>query len=237
MKAKCLIIDDEPFAHRVIENFVQDIPSLQIIKNCYTALEALEFMHTQAVDIIFLDIQMPKLSGISFLKSLEQKPQVIVTTAFKEYAIEGFDLDVCDYLLKPFSFERFLKAINKAIGHLTKSRPDKNQVAEVAELPPASLYIKADKKIHKVALSEIYYFESWGSYVKVHLKDNFILTMDSLKNFEASLPAALFIRIHRSTLVAVDKIKMVEGNQVWINDTKLPIGNFYRMNLTKIMKQ
>ena len=228
MKVNCLIVDDEPFAHTVIEEFSRSLPLLHLLDGCFHALEAIEVIHTQCVDILFLDIDMPKVSGLELVRTLPVKPQIILTTAHSEYALEGFELDVCDYLLKPFSFERFLKAVNRALSRLPLASP-------VEESPATDhLLLKADKQTHRIYFSEIYYVESYGSYVKVHLKDRLIVSLDSLKNLEAMLPPQAFVRIHKSYLIALDKVATIAANYVVINRVKLPVGAVYKMNLAKM---
>lgn len=236
MNLNCLIVDDEPFAHKVIERYMQDIQILQLQKNCYNAVEALQALHEHPVDLIFLDIQMPKLTGLSFIKSLPHKPQVILTTAYKEYALEGYELDVCDYILKPFSFERFLLAVNKAAIRIEREHLPAQEERSHERHTSSFIAIKADKKLHKVELQDILYFESYGSYVKVHLKDRVLVTLESLKNLESTLPKEAFVRIHKSFLVSSAKINCVEGNTVHIGLKQLPVGAMYKLNLNKSFK-
>jgi len=237
---ECIIIDDEPLAHKVILNYCNNLSFLKIIKTCHSALHGLDFLNKNTVDLIFLDINMPTLKGLDFLKTLQNPPLVIVTTAYKEFAIEGYELDVIDYLLKPFSFERFLKAINKAqtqlklikntkkeavVNNISISQPDQRQATN------NRIFIKSEKKTHQVLLADILYLESFGSYVKVHLEKDLIITLERLTNFENLLPKHEFIRIHRSYIIAIRKIKTIEGNQVKISDVKIPVGNVYKHNL------
>lgn len=245
----CVIIDDEPLARKVVNNYCGNLPFLNIVKECKSALEAVDFLNDNAVDLIFLDINMPKLKGLDFLRTLHNPPLIIITTAYQEFAIESFELSVIDYLLKPFSFERFLKAVNKAqaqkkllnSAHLNELQNSlSNQ--QMAEKSPKSaqsddsLFIKSDKKTHQVLLSDILYLESYGSYVKVHLQNEIIITLERLTNFENSLPTSQFIRVHRSFIIAIKKIQTIEGNQVKIHGEMLPVGSVYKHNLLDIIK-
>lgn len=233
-----LIIDDEPLAHRVIEKYTAELTWLQKVGNAYDAFEGFEQLNTSAVDLIFLDINMPKLKGLDFLRTLAHPPIVIITSAYREYALEGFELNVCDYLLKPFSFERFLAAINKAAGlknvetTAVESGIDKeNKVTNIEKI-----FVKGDKKYHQIALAEILYLESYGSYVKIHLLNQMILTHETTSHFENILPKSAFLRIHKSYIVAIQKIETVAGNRLKIGDKSLPIGNFYKKAVKALIK-
>lgn len=223
---KCLIVDDEPLARETLEKYISDIPSLVLNASCSNAFEAIEVLKTDSFDILFLDINMPKLSGISMLKSLEKKPQVIFTTAYSEYAVEGFELDAVDYLLKPFSFERFVKAVNKASDRIDKA----SQTAINGE---SFIAIKADKKIFKVDLDEIQYIQALGDYIKVFTDSQTLVSHQTLKSLEDELPAEGFIRIHKSYIVALKSILFLEGNQVKLGDQMIPIGASYKDDLLK----
>lgn len=242
MKLKCLIVDDEPLAHEVIANFAINLQSLEIIGNCYNALEAIDFLNDHTPDLIFLDINMPKIKGLQFLRTLTHPPLIIITTAYQEYAIESFELEVCDYLLKPYSFERFIKAVNRAVEF--KKMKDSSE-SPVMTMPSAtqtaqpavkeSIFLKSDKKVYQVHYQDILYLESWGSYVKFHLTDQVIVTLERLSNYEKSLPSSLFVRVHKSYIVNLKKIQVMEGNTLKINGSELPIGGVYKHNLKKII--
>ena len=229
----CLIVDDEPLSQDVLKKFVDDAPMLKLEGICSDALEALDFLRSKTVDLIFLDINMPKLSGINFVKTLENPPLIIFTTAYAEYAVEGFELDAVDYLLKPIAFDRFLKAVNKAIELqqaweiLEKNKINKSE--------PDYLMIKSDKRIYKINIDELYYVQSYGDYVKIHTKEKVIIASETMKNMEEHLRANC-IRIHKSYLVNRTAIKYVEGNQVKVNDIMLPIGQKYRDDFFKTFK-
>lgn len=233
MKIRCLIVDDEPLAHQVILKYMEDVPFLEPVGQCYLATEALSFLNTQVVDLVFLDIRMPKLSGLDFLRTLQQRPLVIITSAFEEHALESFDLEVCDYLLKPFRFDRFLKAANRALAICTL----KKQAAETAATPvqpvaacePASIYIKVDKKQVQLELDEIYYLESVGNYVKIWGAQKYLLTPRTLSSFEEQLPPESFIRIHKSYILNKKFVHYIEGNIIRLkNGRELPLGKSYK---------
>ncbi len=240
---KCLIVDDEPLAHRIIRNYCDNLSFIDIVKECHSAFEAINYLNENKVDLIFLDINMPKLKGLDFLRTLNNPPLIIITSAYQEYAMEGYELSILDYLLKPFSFERFLKAINKAVSHKKLLDTSKNTI--ISPVTPVStpnnenqesIFIKGDKKMHQVQFDAILYLESIGSYVKIHLKNETIMSLDRLTNFENKLPSHLFLRIHRSYIIAIKKVNTIEGNRVIINEKEIPIGSVYKLNLTKFIK-
>ncbi|MDZ7774043.1 MAG: LytTR family DNA-binding domain-containing protein [Balneolaceae bacterium] len=213
----CMVVDDEPSAQKVLLQYIADAPQLQAGPVCSDALEALEKLRQEKVDLLLLDVNMPRLSGISLLRSLDDPPPVILTTAYDDYALEGYELDLVDYLLKPFSFERFLKAVRKA-----EERTGREGSAE------KFLMVKADKKSWKVDLEEILYIESLGDYVTVHTPHRKLTTYDSLKNLQETLPGELFMRAHKSYLVALAHIDYMEGNRLFVEETEIPIGATYR---------
>ncbi|MFD2562362.1 LytR/AlgR family response regulator transcription factor [Aquimarina rubra] len=229
---RCLIADDEPIARQIIENYIKEIPYLEVVSTCKNAFEVMAFLQENHVDLLFLDINMPKLSGISLLKTMQQKPQVIITTAYPEYAVEGFELSVTDYLLKPFSLERFIQAVIKVQQKLTNNN-NTNIVIE-KEDTITSIYVKSDKKIIKLNLDTINYIEAYGNYIKIYTHQ-MILTPTTLSDFAEKLSND-FIRIHKSFIVNFNKLKLIDGNQmVLTNDSKLPISKSYRkMVLNKI---
>ena len=220
MTVRTIIIDDEPLSIRVIEKYLANFSHFELLTTFTDAIEAFNYINHNEVDLIFLDINMPKLSGISFAKSLKNPPLIIFVTAYPEFAVEGFELDALDYLLKPFSFERFLKATKKVEDRLKKQAPAKSD----------SILIKSDKKLYKVAIQDILYLQAYGDYVKVFTKQKLIVTKRRLSNLEQELPDEFFQRIHRSYIVALDAVEFIEGNQVYINDTKLPIAATYHQN-------
>ncbi|GAB3942213.1 LytTR family DNA-binding domain-containing protein [Spirosoma harenae] len=229
---RCLIVDDEPLAHEVILAYGADIPFLEIVGQCYLATEAVAVLNRQAVDLIFLDIQMPKLNGLDFLRSLPQHPLIIVTSAHQEHALESFELEVCDYLLKPFRFDRFLKAVNRAQTQFTlRQLPIPSGAEAPIRLQAASdhIYVKSDKRLVKVLLEDISYLESLGNYVKVWGKQTFLLTARTLSSFEDQLPAISFVRIHKSYILNKHYVHYLEGNRIHLKTgSELPIGKNYR---------
>lgn len=223
MNITCIIIDDEPSSQNVLKSFVNRIDYLEVLQVCNNALEALEFLKNNAVDLLFLDINMPQLSGVTFYKSLQNPPKVIFTTAYSEYALEGFEVDALDYLLKPFSFERFVKAVSK-IKDLNEDKTD-------------SIIIKSDKKLHPIKIEDIYFVEGLGDYIKVHLKDNFLVAYKTLKEMKNSLPSAVFIQVHKSYLINKSKVDYIEGNLAIINSNKVPLGQKYKKKFLEKFKQ
>ncbi|CAM1344219.1 LytR/AlgR family response regulator transcription factor [Tenacibaculum amylolyticum] len=232
-KIKCLIADDEPIARQIIENYSKDIPYLEVVAMCKNAFEVMEVLQKEQIDLLFLDINMPKFSGISLLKSLAKKPEVIITTAYPEYAIEGFELAVTDYLLKPFSLERFLQAVLKVQQKLkTVPMETATQIVVTPEKEVTSLFIKSDKKIIKLNFEEINYIEAYGNYIKIYT-DSMILTPQTLTEFITKLPDN-FLRIHKSYAINFNHLKLIDGNQVKLNnDAVLPVGKSYRKELIK----
>ncbi len=221
---QCIIVDDEPIARQILENYIKEIPNLELIASCKNAFEVMAILQEQTVDILFLDINMPKLSGISLLKTLQQKPNVIITTAYPEYAVEGFELSVTDYLLKPFSLERFLQAVMK-VQHKTEDL--KAPITLSKEPSVNALFVKSDKKIVKINLDDISHIEAYGNYIKIYT-GKMILTPQSLTDFLAKLPDT-FLRIHKSFVINFSQLKLIDGNQIVLqNDIKLPIGKSYR---------
>ncbi|MFD0798417.1 LytR/AlgR family response regulator transcription factor [Maribacter chungangensis] len=221
---KCIIADDEPIARQIIESYISDIPYLSLVASCANAFEVMEVLQKYTVDILFLDINMPKLSGLSLLKSLQQKPNVIITTAYPEYAVEGFELSVTDYLLKPFSLERFLKAISK-VQQLVQPNPALSEITE--DDITKTIFVKSNKKIIKLTLKEITHIEAYGNYIKI-FSDTMVLTPQTLTEFLEKLPNN-FLRIHKSFAINFNRLKLIDGNQIVLhNEIKLPIGKSYR---------
>jgi DNA-binding LytR/AlgR family response regulator len=228
---KALIVDDEPLAQNVIKQFAKDIPWLEIICTCNNAMEASSKLKETHADLMFLDVNMPRLSGLDFLKNLQNPPLVILTTAYADYAMEGYELNILDYLKKPFSFERFFKAVQKAEEQvaLRKSMPTENE--------PGYIYIKANKKAVRVEFKAICYIEGLGDYIKIHLKDKHLVTNLSMKKMEDLLPANEFFRTHKSFIIRLDQIQSIEGNLVDVCGHKLPVGNNFRQDFQKLIEQ
>lgn len=243
----CIIVDDEPLAQRVIEKFLEDLPNFKVLAKCNNAFEAMDAINENAVDLMFLDINMPKLTGLSFLKSIKNPPLVIITTAYSEYAIEGYELDVVDYLKKPFSFERFFKAVQKVQERLKKhetpisevlAEEEVSHVEVFADLSTSKfIFVKANKKNHKVDIDDIFFIEALGDYIKIHTSNQVLVTYQSMKKIELILPSSVFVRIHKSYIVSVNKIKSVEGNMVEVKNEKLSIGNSYKQQFQDFVDQ
>ncbi|CAM1340447.1 LytR/AlgR family response regulator transcription factor [Tenacibaculum amylolyticum] len=226
------IVDDEPIAHRIIEGYCKELPYLQKVGSAYNAFEASQLTRQQKIDIIFLDLNMPKLTGFEWLKTLVNPPKIIVTTAYKEHALEGYELDIVDYLLKPFSFPRFLKAIHKAIDIpqvITSDKVNNN-------ITNNSFFIKGDKKYHQIHTQDILYVEACGNYSKVYLTEEMILTHEKISVLETLLDKENFLRVHKSFLVAKKKIELIQGNQIVIENYKIPIGQTYKAFINTLLK-
>lgn len=227
-RTKCLIVDDEPQALEVLKTHIAATPALQIVGECSNAVAAFDFLQKNTVDLIFLDIQMPRLTGIEFMKSLTQSPKIIFTTAYREYALEGFDLGAVDYLLKPVSFDRFLKAVYRLTHSNVRHEPDRQEYSS-----ERFLYFRADRKMVKILLNDILYIESLKDYVKIITSKGQIITKQSISSVEEMLPHDGFMRIHRSFIVAVRKIDSYTPNDITIGKAELPVGPLYRHEITQ----
>ena len=235
IQVKCLIVDDEPMARDVIRRYIDQIPSLQVTAEFGNAIDATLFLQKNNVDMIFLDIHMPQLSGTDFVRSLRVIPKIIFTTAHKEYAHEGFELDVVDYLLKPIRFDRFLRAVNKAFPK-QESESDDKLTSSSHDMKFASpfIYVKVDRKMVKIMLDDILYIESDKDYLKVFTTNSMIITRQTISSVEAMLSENKFFRIHRSFIVSLDKIKSFSKDTVEIGNNELPIGKLYRNSFLKM---
>jgi DNA-binding LytR/AlgR family response regulator len=233
MKIKCLIVDDEPLALDVLETYIGRLDNLELVCRCNNAVEAYNCLQTTQVDLMFLDIQMPKLTGIDFLKSLPNPPKVIFTTAYRDYAVEGYELNAVDYLLKPISFDRFLKAIAK----ITPQEPKPTATVNAAEpdYKDAFIYLKADKKMVKVMLADILYIESLKDYIRVKTETKEIISYQKISFLEEKLPADKFLRIHRSFIIALDKVQAFSATTVDLGKTEIPIGRLYKNEVLQIL--
>lgn len=223
MKFRYLIIDDEPLARKLIQSHASKIEGLEEAGVCSTAVEAANLLRKTSVDILFLDIQMPELSGLDFIKSLKHRPAIILTTAYREFAVDAFELDVLDYLMKPIPFDRFLKAVNKfmATSEVPKPTPSAKE---------AILHVRADRKIYPVLLSDIYFLESLDNYVKIHLKTNVLITHESISSLEERLPTQQFVRIHRSFIINSNAIQSVSSEGINMAGKELPFGRAYKQS-------
>ena len=235
MKLRCLLVDDEPPALEILESYIDSIDGLEIVAKCENAIQAFQVLQEKQVDLMFLDIKMPKLLGTDFLRSLRNPPKVIFTTAYREYALDGFELDVVDYLLKPIPIERFLKAIAKV-----SKFDNKTLVSEEEKFQPnkeAFLYFRADRKIVKVLTNDILYIESLKDYIKIITTNaKPLLVKQSISSLEEMLPDSNFVRIHRSFIIAIDKIKAFSPTHIEILDKELPIGRLYQKDVERILR-
>lgn len=228
MSIGCLIVDDEPLAHEVLKKHIQRVPGLEWVGSCFDALEATAFLHRHAVDLMFLDIQMPGLSGMELLRSLTYMPGVIITSAHAQHALESYEYSVLDYLLKPIGFERFLKAVNKAIPRYHEKGD--SQGAEPAEVS-SGLFVKVDRARVQLPLSEITRIQGCGNYVEIHLQDRSVLASETMNAIEARLPSDCFVRIHKSHIVNLARVTRVEAQQLSVDSQPLPIGATYKRAL------
>jgi len=230
-KLSCIIVDDEPVARKILHEFVEQVPFMDLQGKFENAVKAESFLKNNTVDMIFLDIEMPKVSGLQFLQKMHIESMVILTTAFPQYALEGYELDIIDYLLKPFALSRFLKAVQKAKDyHEMKTRTS-------GALQSSYIFIKSDKRIEKIELHDMLYAESVGNYVSVYTEGKKIIAYLTMKSLESQLPADEFIKIHQSYLVNCSKIEAIEGNEVKIGGKSLPISRNYRDLMMKIVHQ
>lgn len=236
-KIRCLVVDDEPLAMAILEEYIGQLETLTLVGKCNNAIDALLFLQKNKVDLLFLDIQMPKLTGIDFLKTLSNRPKVVFTTAFREYALEGFELNVLDYLLKPIPFDRFLLAINKyhSANESSHSLPQ-IVVPQDNGIPSEQfIYLKSDKKMVKVFLKDILYIESLKDYVKVKTLGKEIISYQRIGYLEEKLPDKRFLRIHRTYIIATDKIKSFNSAVIEVGDQELPIGRQYKIEVMRAL--
>jgi len=222
MKIRCMIVDDEPLAREILEKYISDCPFLELAGTCGSAFEAIELLGRKDMDMIFLDVNMPKLSGISMVKTLENPPEVIFTTAYPEYAVEGFELDAADYLVKPFSFERFMKGVNKALRRMGMT----DHVAGKEQVYPGNrsyLLVRADGRLYRLDYDSIIFLEAFGDYVRIHTAARVLTTHETMKNLESCLPQEKFMRVHRSYIISLDKIQFIEGNLIRTGQVDIPV--------------
>lgn len=224
---RCLLVDDEPPALEILRTYINTLPGLEIVGECHHAIAAFEFLQNHETDIIFLDIKMPQLLGTDLLKAIPQPPKIIFTTAHRDYAIEGFELGAVDYLLKPYSLDRFLKAVHRALGRESSKTE--------SHLPSNDrfLYIRADRKMVKVIVEEILYIESMKDYIRIFLCNGQIITKQTITAIEAMLPQEEFMRVHRSFIVSQKRISAYNQNSIFIGKVELPVGPLYKQNLMK----
>jgi len=231
MIINCIAVDDEPLALDIIKDYIAQVPFLKLLKTFKDGISAIEFLAANNVDLIFLDIEMGGLSGTQLLKTLHKKPKVIMTTAYRNYAFDAFELDVTDYLLKPFTFERFLKAVEKVFNSLKNEQKSTNHVSSEKEY----FFVRSNYKMQKVNFEDILYIEGLSEYIIIKTKSSNIITLQSFKNIEQMLPQSKFIRVHKSYLIAINKIDCIEGQNIKIANKEIPIGNKYKKKFFEVI--
>jgi DNA-binding LytR/AlgR family response regulator len=234
---RCLIIDDEPLARQLLESYIGKIDELKLIRSCGNALEAFSALQEKQIDLIFLDIEMPQVTGIELLRSLSDRPRIILTTAYREYAFEAYDLDVVDYLLKPVTFERFLRGIGKIKQLKQYDSPGEVTIPVNSTFDDAYLYLKENREMVKVFLKDILYIESLRDYVRVKTLHREVITYQKISYLEQKLPQNKFLRVHRSFIIAVDKVISFSPSSVRISTTEIPIGRNYKNPTLKVLTQ
>ena len=230
---RCLAVDDEPLALDLLEDNISKLPYLQLVAKCSNPMEALQVLQTEKIDLMFLDIQMPGLTGLQFIQSLQEKPMIILVTAYEKFALEGFNLDVIDYLVKPVSMDRFVKACNKAYDlYQLRNKAENKETAN----EPEYFFVNVDYSLVKINFSDIRYVEGLKDYIKIHLQNSSrpVITRMAMKNIEEQLPVSKFIRIHKSYIVSVDHISAVRKNSVFIGEMELPVGDIYREAIVEL---
>lgn len=234
----CIAVDDENLALDLIEDNIQKVPFLNLVKRCKNAFEAMEVLQNQEIDLLFLDIQMPGITGVQFLQSLPNSPMVIFVTAYKQYALEGFNLNVVDYLLKPIDFERFLKAVNKAY-ELHNLKQKSTLIETIAETKPTTIFVNADYSLVKLKIEEITYIEGLKDYIKIHLNTSTkpIVTRMTMKSIEEKLPSLEFFRVHKSFIVSLDKIESIRNLKIKIGNAQIPVSESYSEEFFKLIGQ
>lgn len=229
---KYLIVDDEHIAHDIIKGYCDMLPSMQFLKSCYDAMEALDFLRSNPVDLIFLDLNLPGLKGFDFLRTLSHPSQVIVTTAYSEHALEGYELNVTDYLLKPFGIERFIQALNKTMSATHAPTTDIGKGSDSS----GRIFLKGDKKYTQVNLNDILYIEAAGNYTKVVTTKEELVVREKISTMITTLPASEFLQVHKSFAVAIPHINSIEGNRLLVQGHKIPIGKLYKMNVNELIR-
>lgn len=225
----CIIVDDEPVARDILENHLRKIETIKVVATCKNAIEAFNIISSNEVDVIFLDINMPEISGLSFAKSINKNIKIIFTTAYREYAVDGFDLKAVDYLLKPISFERLLQAVNKFLDETISISPAENE--ELSNNKSDFIFVRSDRKMVKINFDDIHYIESLGDYLKIHLPNKIIITRETITSIEAKLPKNDFLRIHRSFIISINKIESFTNESVDINKKAIPISRSYKKDV------
>lgn len=234
MSIKYMIVDDESVAHDIIKKYCSLLPNMKLVQNCYDAIEAIDYLNSNTVNLVFLDLNMPKLHGFEFLRTVPNQPKVIVTTAHKEHALEGYELNIVDYLLKPFSFERFLKAVNKAC--IETSKTSSIMQHEVSNAKSERIFLRSNNKHIQVVLDDILFVEASGNYIKIVLKEEIITLRGTLSSIMELIPTDGFIQVHRSFMLVQKHIKSIEGNQIAIDKYTVPIGKLFKVQLDRLLK-
>jgi DNA-binding LytR/AlgR family response regulator len=227
MIIRCIIVDDEQYARKLLADYVSKLPEMDLVAQCRNSMEAISVLNNETIDLMFLDIQMPDLTGVDLLKSLSSKPLVIFTTAYSDYAVEGYQLDVIDYMVKPIAFDRFVQGVNKAVERMKLKASAESMALTREETSHEFMNLKADYKIYKVRIKEILYIEGLREYVSFYTSERRYIVLESLKNLEARLPADQFMRVHKSYIVNTLKIDSLHGNTIEIGKKEIPIGMSY----------
>ncbi len=236
MRTKCLVVDDEPLARDLMRSHIEKLENFEIVAECGDAMKALQELRNYNVDLMFMDIQMPQITGIDFLKTLKHPPKVIITTAYREYALDGFELDVVDYLLKPITFERFLKSINKYYQITQEELQSSVSVPATAPPEDAFIYVKENKKVIKLHLNDILYVEGLSEYVQIYTENKKIITKTSMTNMQEKLPDMNFMRIHKSFIVSLAKIEAFTPHSIEVPGKELPIGRSYKNSVLEALQ-
>ncbi len=229
----CLIVDDEPIAREVIETHLKSISNIKIIGSCQSAIEAFGYIRNHSIDLVFLDINMPEISGISFAKSINKNIKIIFTTAYRDYAVEGFELQAVDYLLKPISFDRLLKAINNYYDIYSKQKNTPLEKSNSNDF----MFVRANRRMIKIDFDAVIYIESYSDYIKIHLEKQTIVTRETISAVEAKLPVKNFMRIHRSYIISIKNITSFTNEEIVINNTSFPISRSYKQEVLKILER
>jgi DNA-binding LytR/AlgR family response regulator len=233
---RCLVVDDEPLALDILTDYIEKVPFLNLVAATTSAFDALSIAQNGEVDLVFLDVQMPELTGIQFLKIIAGKCKVILTTAYSQYALDGYDLDVADYLLKPIAFDRFYKSVTKVQNVMQQAAPQVSAVKLVDNSVNSFIFVKTEHRIQKIYLDDILYIEGLKDYISIFTKAERILTLQPMKKMEDSLPSGRFARVHKSYIVSVDKIESIERSRISICDKIIPIGDTYRDYFFKLIE-
>ncbi len=234
-KITCIIVDDEPLARDIIENYVSRIDNLELLASCGDALEAFNIISKQHIDLVFLDIQMPEVTGIDFLKELNPAPKVIFTTAYSDYAVDAFNLEAIDYLLKPIAFSRFLKSVNKTFKQLTPIDTLASNHDHETSYLDAFIYLKVEKKMQKVFLKDIQYIESLRNYIKIKTRDREVTALKSISSIQDILPIKKFLRVHRSFIIGIDYVDAFSPSEIDIKGAKIPVGRNYKDAVKEVL--